>query len=389
MAKRDYYEVLGVPRGASEDEIKKAYRRLTRKLHPDVNKDDPEAEAKFKELNEAYGVLSNPELRARYDQFGHAGFEPGPNGEGGFDFGGFGGFGGINFDDLGSIFEAFFGGAPRANRKGPERGADLRADLTLDLKDVVTGVVREVEVQRHEACACCRGTGAEPGTEPRTCPKCGGTGQVKQVRGGGFARLVTVVTCDQCRGEGRIIDRPCQECRGSGSVSRRRRIEVRIPPGVESGDGLRLAGQGEAGRRGGPPGDLLVFLHVQPHPIFERRGMELFCEVPVSFVEAALGAEIEVPTLDGPEKINLSAGTQTGTTKVLSGKGLPHKRGYGRGDLHVSFRVVTPTRLNAKQKELLRAFAAAGEGDGEKERSSLFERVRDAFRGRSPKADSG
>jgi molecular chaperone DnaJ len=385
LAKRDYYEVLGVSRNASEDEIKKAYRRLTRRLHPDVNKDDPQAEAKFKELNEAYGVLSNPELRVRYDQVGHAGFEPGPNGEGGFDFGG---FGGVDFGDLGSIFEAFFGGGPRPTRKGPERGADLRADLTLTLKEVATGVVREVEVQRREACGRCRGTGAEPDSEPRTCPKCSGTGQVQQVRGGGFARLVTVVTCDQCRGEGRIIDRPCQECRGSGAVGRRRRIEVRLPPGVESGDGLRLAGQGEAGRRGGPPGDLLVFLHVQPHPVFERRGTELFCEVPVSFVEAALGAEIEVPTLDGPEKVTVAAGTQNGTTRVLSGKGLPHKRGYGRGDLHLSFRVVTPTRLTAKQKELLRAFVAAGEsGEGEQERSSLFARLRDAFRGQ-PKADS-
>lgn len=386
MAKRDYYEVLGVDRNASDEEIKKAYRRLTRQLHPDVNKDDPEAEAKFKELNEAYGVLSNPELRARYDQVGHAGFEPGPNGEGGFDFGG---FGGMDFGDLGSIFEAFFGGGPRMQRKGPERGEDLRIDLRLTLKEVATGAVREVEVQRHEACPRCQGSGAEPGTSVKTCPKCGGTGQVQQVRGGGFARLVTVVACDQCRGEGRLIERPCQECRGSGAVHRRRRIEVRIPPGVESGDGLRLSGQGEAGRRGGPPGDLLVFLHVEPHPVFERRGTELWCEVPVSFVEAALGADVEVPTLDGQEKVSVAPGTQTGATKVLSGRGLPHKRGYGRGDLHLNFRVVTPTRLTAKQKELLRAFSAAGEGgDGERERSGLFERVRDAFRGRPPRADS-
>lgn len=385
MAKRDYYEVLGVDRGASDEEIKKAYRRLTRKLHPDVNKDDPQAEAKFKELNEAYGVLSNAEMRSRYDQFGHAGFEPGQGGEGGFDFGGFGGF---DFGDLGSIFETFFGGAPRAARRGPERGADLRADLRITLKEVAAGTVREVEVQRHEACERCRGTGAEPGTEVRTCPKCGGSGQVQQVRGGGFARFVTVGTCEQCRGEGRIIDRPCQECRGSGKVARRRRIEVRVPPGIESGDGLRLAGQGEAGRRGGPPGDFLVFITVEPHPVFERRGAELYCEVPVNIVEAALGAEIEVPTLDGQERVTIPPGTQTGSTKVLSGRGLPHKRGYGKGDLHLRYRVMTPTRLNAKQKELLRAFAAAGEESGEEERSGLFGRVREAFRGRQPKADT-
>lgn len=385
MAKRDYYEVLGVDRNASEDDLKKAYRRLTRKLHPDINKDDPEAEAKFKELNEAYGVLSNPELKARYDQLGHAGFEPGQNGEG-FDFGGFGGF---DFGDLGSIFEAFFGGAPRAARRGPERGPDLRADVRLTLKEVASGVVREVEVTRHEACGRCHGTGAEPGSEARTCPKCGGTGQVQQVRGGGFARLVTVVPCDQCHGEGRLIENPCHECRGSGAVSKRRQIEVRIPPGIDSGDGLRLSGQGEAGRRGGPPGDLLVFIHVDPHPLFERRGTELYCEVPVSFAEAALGAEIEVPTLDGQERVSVPAGTQGGAAKVLTGRGLPHKRGYGRGDLHLSYRVVTPTKLTPKQKELLREFAAAGEDlEGERERSGLFSRVRDAFRGKPPKADS-
>jgi molecular chaperone DnaJ len=386
LAKRDYYEVLGVAKTASDEEIKKAYRKLTHQLHPDVNPDDPQAEVKFKELNEAYGVLSNAELRARYDQVGPAGFEPGPNGEGGFDFGGMGGF---DFGDLGSIFEAFFGGGARPTRRGPERGPDFRGDIQLTLKEVASGVVREVEVNRHESCGRCQGTGAEPGSEARTCPKCGGTGQVQQVRGGGFARMVTVAPCDQCRGEGRLLDHPCTECRGSGKVARKRRIEVRIPPGIDSGDGLRLSGQGEAGRRGGPPGDLLVFLHVQPHPVFERRGTELFCEVPVSVVEAALGAEIEVPTLDGQEKVSVAAGTQTGATKLLSGRGLPHKRGYGRGDLHLNFRVMTPTRLNAKQKELLRAFAAAGEGsEGERERSGLFDRVREAFRGRSPKADT-
>ncbi|MGE5509172.1 MAG: molecular chaperone DnaJ [Chitinophagales bacterium] len=386
MAKRDYYEVLGVDRGASEEEIKKAYRRLTRQLHPDVNKDDPEAESKFKELNEAYGVLSNPELRARYDQVGHAGFDPGAGGQG--DFGGFPG--GFDFSDLGSIFEAFFGGGgARPTRTGPERGPDLRAEVTLTLKEVAAGVAKELEIGRHETCTRCQGTGAEPGTAVKTCPKCGGAGQVQQVRGGGFARLVTVVPCDQCRGEGRIIERPCTECRGSGQVRKRRKIEVRIPPGVESGDGLRLGGQGEAGRRGGPPGDLLVFIRVQPHPLFERRGTDLFCEVPISVVEAALGAELEVPTLDGQERLSVSPGTQTGTVKVLGGRGLPHRRGYGRGDLHVSLKVVTPTKLTAKQKELLRAFAAAGEGsDAERERTGLFERVKDVLRGHAPKADT-
>lgn len=386
MAKRDYYEVLGVARDASEEEIKKAYRRLTRQLHPDVNKDDPEAETKFKELNEAYGVLSNSELRARYDQVGQAGFDPSA---GGGDFGG--GFpGGFDFGDLGSIFEAFFGGGgPRPTRPGPERGPDLQVEVTLSLKEVASGVAREIEIGRHETCSHCQGTGGEPGTNIKTCPKCGGVGQVQQVRGGGFARLVTVVPCDQCRGEGRIIERPCTECRGSGQVKKRRKIEVRIPPGVEQGDGLRLGGQGEAGRRGGPAGDLLVFVRVQAHPLFVRKGTELLCEVPISVVEAALGTEIEVPTLEGQEKLSVPPGTQTGTVKVLSGRGLPHRRGYGRGDLHVDLRVVTPTKLSAKQKELLRAFAAAGEGgDAEGERTGLFDRVKDVLRGHAPKADT-
>lgn len=377
MAKRDYYEVLGVPRGASEQEIKKAYRRLARQYHPDVNKDDPQAEEKFKEINEAYRVLSDPEARARYDQFGHAAFEQAGAGGGGDPFGGFGGFEGFGgFDD---IFDMFFGRTER-RRAGPVRGADLRYDLEIDFEDAAFGTETEIEVPRIEVCPRCRGSRAEPGSPVRSCPHCGGSGEIRQVRQTAFGRFVNVQTCPSCRGEGKAIERPCAECRGAGTVHRIRRIKVKVPAGVDTGYRLRLAGEGEAGERGGPPGDLYVFITVRPHELFQRRGNDVVCEIPISFTQAALGDEIEVPTLDGRAKLKVPEGTQTGTRFRLRGKGIPDPRGYGRGDQFVEVRVVTPTRLTERQRELLKAFAEAG-GDKVEESKGFFGRVKDAIKG--------
>lgn len=384
MNKRDYYEVLGVGRDASEEELKKAYRRLALKYHPDRNKDDQNAAERFKEINEAYEVLSDPEKRARYDQFGHAAFG-GANGFGGSPFGDFSGFG---FGDLGDFFESVFGGAFGGGRRsGPQPGADLRLDLEITLEEAASGLEKEVEIPRTEDCTRCRGTGAEPGSEPKRCPTCNGTGQVRTTQNTPLGRFQTVRTCHQCQGEGRVVEKPCSECRGRGKVRRVRRIAVRIPSGVDTGSKLRLPEEGEAGIRGGPPGDLYVYIRVKPHRIFQRQHDDLLCDVNLSFAQAALGDEIEVPTLEGPTRLKIPEGTQSGTVFRLRGKGMPRLRGYGRGDLHVKVAVVTPTRLNETQKELLLKFSESlGEKLGsssasrEKEKS-FFDKVKDAITG--------
>lgn len=342
-AKRDYYDVLGVARNASQDEIKKAYRRLARQYHPDVNK-SPDAEARFKEINEAYEVLSDNEKRALYDRFGHMGPQAG-FGPGGF------GFGGIE-----DIFEDFFGGfgmRTRAARRGPQRGADLRVNLTLTFEEAAFGCEKELEIPRWETCPTCRGSGAEPGTTPIRCPQCNGTGEVRRVQQSIFGSVVNVTTCNRCDGEGEVVTTPCHECRGQKRVQRTKTILVEIPAGVDNGTQIRLTGEGEAGWHGGPPGNLYVALSVRPHPYFKRQGNDIFMELPINIAQAALGDEVEVPTLDGKERLVIPPGTQTGETFRLRGKGIPYLRRNGRGDQLVTIFVATPRSLTEEQRELL------------------------------------
>jgi len=386
MSKRDYYEVLGVDRNATPEEIKKAYRKLARQYHPDVNK-SPDAEEKFKEVKEAYDVLSDPEKRARYDQFGHAD----PNAGG---FGGFGGFGGGDvgggFGGFEDIFDMFFGGR-RTNPNAPRRGADVEMTMTLEFEEAVFGAEKTIEVPREERCDTCHGSGAKPGTNPQTCPACRGTGQEETVQNTPFGRFINRRTCSRCYGRGVIIQNPCPTCRGTGRMRVTRKIQVNIPAGVEDGSQLRMAGEGESGVNGGPPRDLYILLRVKPHPFFSRDGYDLYCEVPISFVQAALGDEIEVPTLTGKVKLKIPPGTQSETYFRLRGKGVPRLRGHGQGDQHVKVVVVVPKRLTERQKQLLWEFAAeealqqeppadrAGKGPGGQE--TLFDRMKRAFRG--------
>ena len=361
--KRDYYEVLGVSKGASDDEIKKAYRKLAKKYHPDMNPGDKEAEAKFKEVNEAYSILSDSEKRARYDQFGHAGVDPnyGAGGPGG----GFGGFD-MGDIDLGDIFGSFFGGgfggfggSSSARRNGPQKGESLRASLTISFEEAAFGCEKEINLNRTEECEACHGSGAEPGTTAETCPDCRGTGVVRvQQRTGGFA-FSSTAPCTRCRGTGKIIHTPCKACGGNGSVKKTKRVTVSIPAGIDEGQAVSLRGQGNAGKNGGPSGDLIVGIHIRPHPQFQRDGTTVLYEQPVTFYQAVMGAELEIPTIDGKVKYNLPAGTQTGTTFRLRGKGIPELRGRGRGDQYVTIRIQVPTSLNGEQKEALRAFAQA------------------------------
>jgi molecular chaperone DnaJ len=382
MPKRDYYEVLGVARDASEAEIKKAYRQLARQYHPDMNPGDKAAEAKFKEVQEAYEVLSDADKRARYDQFGHAGAEAGGPGFGGFDFGG----AGADFGGFGDIFDMFFGGGfgRTSRRQGPERGADLRLDIEIPFEEAVFGGEKEVGVPRQERCSSCDGSGAAPGTRPRTCPTCHGSGQVRVAQNTPLGHFQTIRTCHQCHGQGTIIETPCPACRGRGVVQRTRKIKIKIPPGVDTGARLRMAGEGESGARGGPPGDLYIYISVQLHPFFQRDGFDILCEVPVNMVQAALGDRIMVPTLDGKVELNIPAGTQSGSVFRIKGKGIPRLNGAGRGDQHVRVHVETPTSLTEKQKELLREFGRlyGREPKGAREQDKgFFKKVKDAFMG--------
>lgn len=347
MSKRDFYEVLGVDRNASDRDIKKAFRRMAMKYHPDRNPDDQEAEDKFKEVNEAYEVLSDAQKKAAYDQYGHAGVDPNAGG-GGFNGGGFeGGFG----DIFGDVFGDMFGGGG-GRRSSVQRGADLRYNMDLSLEEAVRGVEKTIKVPTLVNCETCNGSGAKPGTQPKTCGTCGGVGQVRMQQG--FFSVQQ--TCPTCRGEGRVISDPCNSCHGQGRVEKTKTLSVKIPPGVDTGDRIRLGGEGEAGSHGGPAGDLYVQVNVRAHPIFERDGKHLYCEVPISFVDAALGGELEVPTLDGRVKLKVPAETQTGKLFRLRGKGVKPVRGGSVGDLLVRAVVETPVNLSSRQKELLREF---------------------------------
>ena len=363
--KRDYYEVLGVAKGASDDELKKAYRKLAKQYHPDLNPGDKTAEARFKEVNEAYEILSDKDKRARYDQFGHAGVDPnyGAGGPGGPFGGGFGGFG--DFGDLGDIFGSFFGGGfgggggGGTRRSGPQRGDTLRASLTITFEEAVFGCDKELSVNRSEACETCHGTGCEPGTTAEICPDCHGTGSVRvQQRMGGMA-FTSSAPCQTCGGTGKIIHQPCKDCRGTGTVRRARKITVHVPAGIDDGQAISLRGQGGAGKDGGPSGDLIIAVSVRPHPYFKRDGNSIYLEQPVTFLQATLGAELEIPTIDGNVKWNLPAGTQTDTTFRLRGKGVPDVNGRGRGDQFVTVTVEVPTNLSRDQKAALRAYGKA------------------------------
>ena len=376
MAKRDYYEVLGVGRDATDEDIKKAYRKLAVKFHPDKNPGDKAAEEKFKELGEAYEALSDPQRRAAYNQYGHAAFDPraraGRTGGGGFHdpfdifrevFGG-----------GGSIFDEFFGS--RSDPTQPQRGNDLRYDLEISFEDAARGCEREISVTKPERCDSCQGSGVEAGSKTRTCPACHGRGQVITSRG-----IFSIAqTCPQCQGAGRVVDKPCRACHGEGRRDHTSSIKLRIPAGVDTGARLRSAGNGEAGLRGGPPGDLYVVLHVREHEIFQRDGDDLLCEVPVSFVQAALGAEIEVPTLDGKATIKIPAGTQPGSQFRLKGHGVKNVQGYGKGDLHVRIDVEVPTHLTAAQKTKLQEFSELLSGKENPKSQSFFEKAKNFFK---------
>lgn len=384
MAERDFYEVLGVSRDASPEEIKRAYRKLAVKYHPDKNPGDHEAEEKFKELGKAYEVLRDPQQRAAYDRFGHAAFDAraraGAGRAGGGGFGGFhdpfdifrevfgGGGGG------GSIFDDLFGGGMRG---GGNHGADLRYDLEITFIEAVLGCEKKIKIRKAAVCDACQGTGAAKGSERRTCSACGGRGQVEQVLGG-IMRMRQ--TCPRCDGAGQVVERPCRDCGGSGRTEKTSTVRLRIPPGVDNGTRLRSVGNGEAGARGGQPGDLYVVLHVKPHEIFQRDGDDLWCEAPISFVQAALGAEIEVPTLEGSAHIKVPLGTQSGTVFRLRNRGVRNPQGYGQGDLHVRVLVEVPTRLNREQREKLEEFAGLCDETVNPRSRSFFEKARDLFR---------
>ncbi|MGY3749103.1 molecular chaperone DnaJ [Vagococcus acidifermentans] len=385
MAKRDYYEILGLSKSATDDEIKKAYRKLSKKYHPDINK-EPDADEKFKEVSEAYEVLSDPQKRAAYDQYGHAGTDPNFGGAGGF--GGFDGFSGGGFGGFEDIFESFFGGGGAgrgASRNAPRQGADLQYSLNLTFEEAVFGLEKTIRYNREDECSTCHGSGAKPGTEPETCGKCHGSGTINVERQTPLGRMMSRQTCDVCQGTGKIIKEKCDTCHGRGRMTKSHSLKVNVPAGVEDGQQMRLAGQGEAGYNGGPFGDLYVVFVVEPSPIFDRDGSEIYYEQTISFVQAALGDEVEVPTVHGRVKLKIPAGTETGTSFRLRGKGAPRLRGSGNGDQQVTVKIVTPKNLNDAQKKALRDFAQASGDTVIEQEEGFFDKMKDAFSGSSKK----
>lgn len=374
--KRDYYEVLGVSRGASEDEIKKAYKKMARKYHPDLNPGDKTAEEKFKEVNEAYEVLSDADKKARYDQYGHAGVDPN------FGAGGFGGGfdGSFDFGDLGDIFGSFFGGGfgggRRTNPNAPQRGESIRMSIAISFEEAAFGCEKVVTVERYETCDTCHGNGCAPGTSPEVCPDCHGTGTVQVRRQTPMGVFATSSPCPKCGGKGRIIHQPCKDCRGSGMVRKKKTIQASIPAGIDNGQTISIRGQGNAGKNGGPAGDLLITITVRPHELFRREGTSVLCEAPITFTQAVLGAELEIPTIDGKVKYTLPEGTQSGTTFRLKGKGIPSINGRGRGDQYVTVYIETPKNLNKEQKEALKKFAETMGESNYEEQKKFFKKFK-------------
>lgn len=365
VTKRDYYEVLGLSRNASEVEIKRAFRNLARKYHPDVNKDG-DAEARFKEISEAYEVLSDPQKRSMYDRFGHSG------GPGGFE--GFGDFGG--FAD---IFESFFGGGGRrSSYRGPQRGSDLRYDMRISFEEAVFGTEKTIEIPVMKPCEKCSGTGAEPGSGASVCPRCQGSGELRRVQQSVFGQFVSVVMCNACGGEGRVIGTPCSNCRGQGRVQGTKTLTVKVPAGVDRGQQIRLTGEGEAGPKGGPSGDLYVVLDVADSEVFTRDGYDIYYEIPINVAQAALGDDVIVPTLEGDEELKIPAGTQHGRTFRFRGKGIPHLRSTHRGDMYVVAKVEVPSKLSKRQRELFKELSRELHGE---EDEGFFDKVKEAFGG--------
>lgn len=365
--KRDYYEVLGVAKGASDDELKKAFRKEAKKYHPDLHPGDKEAEAKFKEVNEAYEVLSNPEKRQKYDQFGHAGVDP--------NFGA--GAGGSGFGDFGDIFSDIFGGFGGfggGRRNGPKRGNDVRQVVNISFEEAAFGCKKQINITKMDSCDTCHGTGAKPGTSAETCRRCGGTGQIQTQQRTILGYMTNVTTCPDCNGTGKIIKEPCRDCRGTGKVRKSKTVEINIPAGIDDGQTIQLTGQGEPGSQGGPAGDLLITVRVRPHEMFKRHDNDIYLEMPISFVQAALGATLTVPTLDGAVQYDIPEGTQSETRFRLRGKGVPFIRGKGRGDQYVTVRVEVPKNLSSKQKEMLKEFE---EDSNYKQKKSFAEKMKD------------
>ena len=367
--KRDYYEVLGVDKNASEADIKRAYKKLARKYHPDMNPGDKVAEEKFKEVNEANEILSDPEKRSRYDQFGFAGVDP--NYAGGAGGGGFSGVGG--FDDVGDIFGSFFGGGfggGQQRRNGPQRGESIRVSVSVSFKDAAFGCEKNVTLERTEPCHTCHGSGCAAGTSPETCSNCHGTGTVQVRRQTPMGVFASTSPCSKCGGTGKIIRQPCPDCHGTGKQRKRRTVKVSIPAGIDHGQTISLRGQGHAGKNGGPAGDLLITVMIKPDELFHREGTSVFCEAPITFTQAVLGGELEIPTIDGKVKYNIPEGTQTGTVFRLKGKGIPYLNGHGRGDQFVTVNIETPRNLNRQQREALKKFSdSLGESNYEKQKS--------------------
>ncbi len=369
--RKDLYEALGLQKGASDEEIKKAYRKLAKKYHPDLNPGDKTAEEKMKEVNAAYEILSDPEKKARYDQFGHAGVDPSYGGGGG-QYSGFEDF------DLGSIFDSFFGGG-QTRRSGPRKGESIRASVTLTFEEAAFGCQKQITVNRVETCPDCGGSGAKAGTSAETCPDCHGTGQIKTTQRTILGMMSTSSPCSRCRGTGKIIKDPCPSCRGAGSLRKQRMITVQIPAGIDHGQTISVRGEGNAGQNGGPAGDIFVTVNVTPHEIFKRRGQDVMVELPVTFVQAALGAELEAPSIDGKISYNMPEGTQPDTVFRIRGKGIPNLNGRGRGDQFIKVKIEIPRNLTREQKDILRQFEETA-GDAQfGEKKGFFEKMKDLF----------